>query len=394
MGHPRNRFTDRAIRNLPPGMHADGQGLYVVVDESGARRWILRTMVQGRRPEIGLGGFPTVGLAQAREDAHRYRSIAKKGGNPIAERDNKINIPPPFSEVAKAVHEAHAPSWRNEKHAAQWLSTLTEYVFPIFGDKRVDAVNSADVLKAMSPIWLTKPETARRVLQRIGTVMKVAKAKLYRTDNPIDGVREALPKQNDQDVHHAALPYADIPEFLIKLRAAGASGPIKLALEFLILTATRTSEVLLAQRSEIEGDVWVIPAERMKARREHRVPLSGRCIEIVKCALELADDSPYLFASGRNKKPLSNMVFLMLLRRMNVPATAHGFRSTFRDWTAEKTNFSREVCEAALAHTVGNTVEAAYRRTDLFEKRKELMATWAAFVAHTSGNVVPIRTAA
>ena len=394
MGHPRKRFTDRAIRNLPAGMHADGLGLYVTVDESGARRWILRTLVHGKRREMGLGGYPAVSLAEAREEANRFRNIARKGGDPFAERDKDRTTAPTFTAAAKAVHEAHAPSWRNEKHAAQWINTLDEYVVPHFGDTRVDHVNSADILKALSPIWLKKPETARRVLQRIGTVMNWAKAHRYRTDNPVEGIRKGLPKQTDQETHHSALPFPDVPGFIARLRKESTSDAIKLAFEFLILTATRTGEVLNAKWEEVNGEVWSIPASRMKAKREHRVPLSARCLEILEQARALSDGTGYVFPSADPDKPLSNMAFLMLLRRMGMTVTAHGFRSSFRDWAAERTNFPREVCEAALAHTVRDAVEAAYRRTDLFERRRELMATWAGFATNAGASVVSIRSVA
>ena len=256
---------------------------------------------------------------------------------------------------------------------------------PSLGDLRVDHIDTPAVLKALAPIWLTKPETARRVRQRIGTVLDWAKAAGHRSgDNPVEGVLKGLPKQTDRDTHHAALPYAQVSSFLERLRSCGASESARLAFELLILTATRTGEVLGATWSEIdlERGLWIIPAKRMKAGREHRVPLAPRCIEILSRAKELAGVSDYVFPSRSPTKPLSNMVLLMTLRRMRIDVTAHGFRSAFRDWASEQTSYPREVCEKALAHTIPNKTEAAYRRGDLLEKRRELMVTWSRFATN------------
>lgn len=384
--HPEKRLTVVAIRKLAaPGRYADGNGLYLVVEPSGAKHWILRIVVQAKRRDIGLGGFPLVPLAEARELAYEFRKIARQGGDPLAERRKARAVIPTFEEAARKVHAAHKPSWKNAKHADQWINTLAEYVFPTFGDKCVDLVDSADILKVLSPIWLTKAETARRVRQRIGAVLDWAKTAGFRSgDNPVTTITKGLPKQNSRETHHAALPYPEVPDFIKSLRSAEqVSEIVKLAFEFLVLTAVRTGEVINAQWAEFDlsASVWTIPPERMKADREHRVPLPPRCIEILKRLQELSDGSEHVFPGRLEKKPLSNMAFLMALRRMNLnpPVTAHGFRSSFRDWAAEQTNFAREVCEAALAHTVDNKVEAAYRRSDLFDKRRDLIATWAAF---------------
>ena len=391
--HPQRALSAARVRALRvQGRYADGNGLYLVVDRSGAKRWILRTLVQGRRRDIGLGGISLVSLAEARDAAAEMRRIARSGGDPLTERRKARSIVPSFEEAAHKVHEEHSTTWKNEKHAAQWISTLKHYVFPIFGNRPVDQIDTPEVLNALSKIWLTKPETARRVRQRIGTVLDWAKVAGHRTgDNPINGIAKGLPKQPKRKSHHAALPYLELPGFVEELQRAGAAESTRLAFEFLILTATRTSEVLLAEWSEInaEKETWTIPSERMKAGRKFRVPLPSRCMEILSRVKEISDGGKYIFP-GRNKKPLSNMVFLMTLRRMGKTCTAHGFRSTFRDWAAERTNFSREVCEMALAHTVSNKVEAAYLRGDIFEKRRELMATWAAFV--TSGRSADIVT--
>jgi integrase len=396
--HPHQALNPMRVRKEKrPGRYADGNGLYLVVDESGAKRWLLRTVVHGKRRDIGLGSARLVTLAEAREHATALRRLARDGGDPLAERRRAKRVVPTFQKAAEQVHDEHAKAWKNEKHKEQWLNTLKTYVFPHFGDRTVDRVDAADVLKALSPIWLTRPETARRVRQRIGTVLEWAKASGFRADaNPVDGVSKALPKQSDLVEHHDALAYAELADFLPKLRAANAGESAKFALEFLILTATRTSEVLDAAWAEIDVDrkLWIIPAARMKARREHRIPLAPRCIEILAHAKELAAGSAYVFPGRSPDKPMSNMVFLMLLRRLRVAVTAHGFRSTFRDWARERTNFPRDICEAALAHGVRNETEAAYLRGDLLDKRRELMEAWAAFATRTPAQVIPLHAGA
>jgi len=393
--HPEKALSAVAVRAAKePGRYADGNGLYLVVDPSGAKRWVLRTVVRGKRRDIGLGGLRLVSLAEAREQAQALRRMARSGGDPLAERRRQRMTVPTFEEAARSVHAEHSATWKNAKHASQWINTLTEYAFPTLGKLRIDHVDTPDVLKALSPIWLTKPETARRVRQRIGAVMDWAKAAGFRSAaNPIEGVGKGLPRQPDRSGHHAALPYAKLPGFLKSLRKADAGEPVRLAFEFLILTATRTSEVVGATWAEIDlaKKIWTIPAGRMKAAREHRVPLSKRCLEILARAKELSDGGPHVFPGRTAEKPLSNMAFLMTLRRMEIDVTAHGFRSTFRDWASERTNFARDVCEMALAHTVNDKTEAAYRRGDLLDKRRELMATWASFATSKQADVVPLR---
>ncbi len=395
--HPDRALSATRVRGLTePGRYADGNGLYLVVDPSGAKRWMLRTVVHGRRRDMGLGGLQLVSLAEAREAAAQYRKLARSGGDPLAEKRKAQIAVPTFREAARTVHAEHRAAWRNEKHAAQWLQSLTQYAFPHLGDRRVDLIDTPDVLKVLSPVWLTKPETARRLKQRIGTILDWAKARRFREgENPIDGVSKALPKQPDRKNHFAALPYSDVPQFIKSLRASETGEPTRLAFEFLILTAARTGEVLNAAWDEIDFDssTWTVPAGRMKANQEHRVPLSLRCIDILRRAREINAEGEFVFPGRSLDKPMSNMVFLMALRRLGSPITAHGFRSAFRDWAAERTNFPREVCELALAHSIGNKVEAAYRRGDLFEKRRELMATWAAFATTARAEVISIRTA-
>jgi integrase len=394
--HPEKALSAVRVRSLDKaGRYADGNGLYLIVEPSGAKRWVLRTVIHGRRTDMGLGGLMLVTLAEAREKALAHRKIARDGGDPIAERRRARAAGITFEAAARLVHAEQAPSWKNQKHAEQWISTLEAYVFPIFGSKRVAEVDGADVLRALTPIWLTKQETARRVRQRIGLVLDWARAHNRRTgDNPIDTIGKVLPKQSERAQHHMALPYVDVPQFLEDMRAAAAEESTKLAFELLILTAARTSEVVLATPAEMDErtSTWIIPAARMKAGREHRVPLSDRCIDIVRRARELAGDSAFLFPGRTPARPLSNMAFLQLLKRMGVEITAHGFRSAFRDWAAERTHYTRDVCEAALAHVVGDKTEAAYRRGDLIELRRALMAEWARFCESPKrGDVIPLR---
>jgi integrase len=379
--HPEKALSATQVRAVKePGRYGDGNGLYLVVEPSGSKRWLLRTVVQGRRRDIGLGGAALVSLAEAREKALAFRKLARNGGDPLAERRKaKVRVPT-FAEAAETVHAEHKASWENEKHAAQWITTLRSYANPLIGNRLVDQIDTPDVLRVLSPIWLSKPETARRVRQRIGSVLNWAKAAGFRSgDNPVDGVTKGLPKQNDEVTHHTALPYAEVPAFVARLRASHQATMGGLAFEFLILTALRTSEVLGARWEEfnLAEELWVVPAQRMKKRREHRVPLSQRAIDLLDRAKALGGKGPLVFPGRAPDKPMSNMVFAMTLKRMEVDVTPHGFRSSFRDWAAETTSFPRDVVEMALAHVVQDKVEAAYRRGDLLAKRRELMDQWA-----------------
>jgi integrase len=388
--HPERALTAVQVRQIKqPGRYTDGNGLYLVVDPSGARRWLLRIVVKGRRRDIGLGSATLVSLAEAREAATSYRKIAREGGDPLVVKRTAVRQIPSFKDAMELVHAEHEVSWKNQKHAQQWINTLRQYAVPVIGDHRVDAIDTPDVLRVLSPIWLARPETARRVKQRIGTVLDWARASGFRSgDNPVEGVLRGLPKQTTGPKHHAALPFAEVPAFIQALRSSGGTETAKLAFEFLILTTARTSEVLQAEKSEfdLDGALWTVPAERMKAKRIHRVPLSPRCVEILTAASTTAKGSVYAFTGKRARddelgKPLSNMVFLATLKRMDLPITAHGFRSAFRDWAAEATSYPREVAELALAHTIQNKVEAAYRRGDLLDKRRAMMNDWAAYCA-------------
>src|SRR5215212_1188957 len=327
--HPDKALTSVRVRTLSkPGRYADGNGLYLVVETSGAKRWILRTLVHGKRRDMGLGGLSLVTLAEAREKALTYRKLARDGGDPFVERHKTRAVVPTFAQAAEKVHAEHKASWKNPKHAAQWLTTLKTYAIPVIGGRRVDQIDTPDILKVLSRIWLTKPETARRVRQRIGTVLDWAKAAGFRTgDNPIAGVARGLPKQPDRDDHHAALHYHEVLRFLQRLRSSENSELVRLAFEFLILTASRTSEVLEANWSEfdLQRRVWTVPADRMKAGRTHRVPLVERTLDILNRAKEIGGGSDYVFPGRIVTKPLSKMVFLMALRWMELPITAHGF---------------------------------------------------------------------
>ncbi len=398
--HPQKALSARAVQTAKAGPRArrlaDGGGLYLFVAPSGAKSWVLRTVVKGKRSDLGLGSVTLVSLADARDEARRLRRIARTGGDPLAERRRERRPVPSFEEAARQVHAAHEAAFRNEKHRKQWLSSLAA-ACALFGTKRVDAITSADILSALSPQWLDRPETSRRVLQRLRVIFDWCKAQGYASgDNPTEGITKVLPKHRAAKAHHAALPYPEVPAFLRALRESDASEPVRLGFELTVLCATRTSETLRATWSEVDlrTKTWTIPGDRMKNGVDHRIPLSSRCVEILTRAQALSDGSRYVFPGRTPAKPLSNMAFLMALRRMQrSDVTTHGFRSSFRDWAAERTNFPRAVCEAALAHTLRDKTEAAYHRTDLFERRRELMADWAAFATSepAAGEPGPMR---
>jgi integrase len=384
----------QAAKIVAPGRHSDGGGLYLFIDQHGRRRWIFMYARSGKRTELGLGGGRDLSLANARAEATKLREILATGGDPKAERAKDDHIPT-FGESADAYVEAMKSSWRNAKHAAQWAMTLTKYAKPMRA-KPVNEITAQEVLDVLQVLWKRTPETAERLRGRIENVLDAAKAKGHRSgENPArwrGHLDQLLPKrQRLSRGHHTALPYGAIPEFMADLRCRPAVAAR--ALEFAILTAARSGEVLGAQWDEIdiEKKVWIIPAARMKAGREHRVPLSPRAMDIVEAMAKLESDC-YLFPGPKPKKPLSSMAMAMLLRRMKTEVTVHGFRSTFRDWASETTGFSHEVCEMALAHTISNKAEAAYRRGDLFDKRRTLMEAWAGYCAtQKGGKIAPIR---
>lgn len=395
--NPKNALTAIAVRNLKaPGRHADGGGLYLHIRDNGSKNWVLRIKAHGKRRDIGLGVYPDISLTDAREASSDMRRTVAAGGNPIEERKLARTAKPTFAEAARLVFEARKATWKNPKHRAQWISTLETYAFPEIGDRRIDHIETADVLRVLSAIWLTKPETARRVRQRIGAVMDWAKAAGHRDgENPVAGVGRGLPKQSAKVKHHEAMPYGDLPAFMTRLPDLRTDEATKAALAFTILTAARTSEATGADWREIdlEAALWTVPAERMKADRDHRIPLSGAVVAVLERARAFSDGAGYVFPGRKHGKPLSNMAMLMAMRRANETATVHGFRSTFNDWASESTRFPREVVEASLAHAIENRVEAAYRRGDLLDKRRQLMAAWGDFATGARGSVVALAAA-
>ncbi|HHL22679.1 MAG TPA: site-specific integrase [Aliiroseovarius sp.] len=383
------KLTVRKVESLKtPGHYVDGEGLALVIGRRGGKSWILRTMVKGRRRDIGLGGVSWVSLAEAREKARAARKIAREGGDPIATR-RREQACPTFEEAARRVHkEQIVGQARNAKHRDQWINTLITYAFPHIGSKPLRDIDQSDVLRVLAPIWTEKPETARRVRQRIHKVMDWARtAGFFEGVNPVEGVERGLARQKDRVRHHAAMPWAEVPQFLPLLGDAVSAR----ALRFLILTAARTGEVIGARWSEIDRDnkLWVIPEERMKAGREHRVPLSDAALEVVDEMRGL--DPEFIFPGLKRGKGLSNMAMANLLRRLGrSDVTVHGFRSSFRDWAEERGGMAREVAELSLAHEVGNATERAYRRSDLLDKRRELMDRWARFCSPSCAEIVRI----
>ncbi len=387
-----NRLSARTVATITKyGRHADGGGLYLSISPNGGRRWVFLFRWHGKPTEIGFGSARDVTLARARELASQARAKLAEGMNP---RDTKRPLlGATFGECADRVIEAMRPSWRSSKHAGQWEMTLREYAAPL---RRlpVDKISTDDVLTVLKPLWNEKPETASRLRGRIERVLDAAKAQGLRNgENPArwrGHLDQLLPKrQRLTRGHHAAMPYAELPRFMSELQARQTTAA--LALEFAILTAGRSSEVLGARWDELDldGGVWTLPAGRMKAGREHRVPLSKRALKIVK-GMQETRDGDFVFPGHKPGKPLSEMALDLVLRRMKIEVvTVHGFRSAFRDWAAECTNFPNEVCEAALAHVIENKAEAAYRRGDLFDKRRKLMEAWAGYCAEPkAGKVV------
>lgn len=391
-----------------PGRYGDGGGLWLQVSKWGTKAWLFRFTMKGRAREMGLGDVATFSLKEARERARKARQMVADGIDPIEARkearaatvEDRGRIT--FAEASARYMKAHASGWRNAKHAEQWQSTLATYAFPVIGELDVAKVTTAHVMQILEPIWTDKTETASRTRGRIERVLDWAKARHFRSgENPArwKGHLNLLlpaPAKVAKVKHHAALPYADLGAFMDRLRALESVSAR--ALEFTILTAVRTGEAIGIQESEIDyaNRVWSIPGERMKSGREHRVPLSDRALEILQETPRQADN-PFLFPGTRRGRPLSNMAMLELLRGMDGTKglTVHGFRSTFRDWAAECTNFPREIAEAALAHIVRDKTEAAYQRGDLLEKRRRLMTAWEGFCSapRQSGDVLQLRGA-
>ena len=400
---PEKALTAKFVESArAPGRYFDGHGLFLRVQPNGARQWVQRITIRGKRCELGLGNPSLVPLADARAKALANRKLAQSGGDPIqAKREADAMLT--FEEAARKVHSLHLPTWRNAKHGAQFLTTLETYTFPRLGKLRVADVTTADVLAVLTPIWTAKPETAGRVRQRIGTVMKWAVAQGWRQDNPAESIAQALPKRDRSlTEHRKALTYAEVAGCIAAVKASGAGLSTSLAFEFLVLTATRSGEARGATWAEIDmGNpatsansatpaVWTIPASRMKAKREHRIPLSSRAVEILRAAKGLGDGTGLVFPGTKAGKTLSDMTLSKLVKELGFEADVHGFRTSFRTWAQEKTNFPREVAEAALAHTIKDKAEAAYARSDVFDKRRKMMEAWAGYLAQEAGKVVRI----
>ena len=403
-----NRLSAAMVaKALPAGMYNDGGGLYLQVAKGGTKSWIFRFMLAGRAREMGLGSVHDFSLREARERAREARQLTADGIDPIeARRERQANSRAKaaneisFADAAERYIKAHAAGWKNAKHADQWRNTLKTYAYPVIGSLSVASIDTAHITKIIEPIWAEKTETASRVRGRIELVLDWAKARHYRTgENParwrghLDKLLPARSKVSKVR-HHPAMAYTDLPSFMPRLREV--SGIAARALEFTILTAVRTSEAIGATDAEFDlvEKVWTIPAERMKADRPHRVPLSDRAVEILQSTPREARSS-YVFPGAKRGKPLSNMAMLEVLRGMDGTGglTVHGFRSTFRDWAAERSSFPREIAEAALAHTVRDKTEAAYQRGDMLEKRRRLMSAWAGFLISapaSSQNVLPL----
>ncbi len=406
MAGAKKTFTVKTAEAAKTGMHGAGAGLWLLVSKTGAKSWVFRYQINGKARAMGLGSYPSVGLAEARHRAQAARDQVKRDGvDPLeakAEAARRATLEAAasttFMDVAREYIEAHRPSWRNPKHGDQWHNTLATYAAPVFRDTPVREIDRALVLEVLRPIWTTKTETATRVRGRIEIVLDHAEAKGLRPEgmrNPaaLAGLRSFLPpaRKVAAVVHHPALPYARMPAFMAALRLREGNGAR--ALEFAVLTAARSGEVRGATWAEVDmaARVWTVPAARMKAGREHRVPLSNAAMVVLE-AQRTDSTEIYIFPGAHPGRPLSDMSLTAHLRGMNEQGqgfvdsagktvTAHGFRSTFRDWAAERTQFPAELAEMALAHTVGSKVEAAYRRGDMFEKRHELMQAWAAWCA-------------
>jgi len=375
------RLSNSAVKSASrPGRFSDGDGLYLVVQPGGSKSWVCRVQKAGNRRDFGIGSAAKVSLGDARERAREIRSQVEMGLDPLFERRKAQGIPT-FREATAKVLAAHRKTWKNEKHEAQWQQSLRDYAFPHIGNVRVNEITGPMIRNLLSEIWLSKPETARRVRQRVGAVLNWAYSSGYRdSEAPMQAITKGLPRQPKQDGHFAAMPYAKVPAFIPKLRERESFS--RLALEFAILTASRSGEVRGATWDEIDlaDRLWTIPKGRMKANREHVVPLCTRAARIVeRCAELRLPDCPIIFPGVRGKQPMSDMTMSKLLKEMGQPFTAHGFRSSFRDWVSEETNHPSDVAEAALAHIVANKTEAAYRRGNLLEKRRMMMNEWAAY---------------
>ena len=372
-------LTAAFVRTITkPGKYGDQHGLILRVLPTGSKQWIWRGTVRGKRADYGLGGYPYTSLAEARQAAFEHRKLARAGGDPRALRRST----PTFAEATEKVIAIHRDAWRpGSKSEAQWRTSLRDYAMPRLGQTSIDEITTSDVMAVLLPIWTSKAETARRVRQRIGTVMKWAVAKGYRPDNPAGGaIGAALPKNSGTRKHFRALPHSEVGPALDTVRASSAWALSKLAFDFLVLTAARSGEVRGARWEEIdfESATWTVPAERMKAARKHRVPMSTQALEVLRQAEGLADGTGLVFPSPTGRI-LSPSTLSKLLRELGIRAVPHGFRTSFRIWCGDA-GVAREVAEAALAHVIRDKVEAAYARGTLFARRREVMEAWSDYL--------------
>lgn len=376
-------LTALKVKNAKPGRYADGGGLYLLVRESGSRSWVLRTQVDGKRRDLGVGSASNVSLAQARAKASGLRDKLKAGEPIHAEAAEPKPVIPTFEAAARKCHEALKSGWANGKHRDGWLASLDNHVFPTLGSVPVDEINSLAVRDVLAPIWLVIPETARRTLQRIGTVLDFAHIQGWRPEETsLRSVRRGLPRQPTEESHFAAMPYEEVPALVTRLLSLPETAG-RDALLFTILNACRSGETRLSVWPEFDvgGSLWSVPGNRMKMKKAHMVPLAPASVTILKRRWLLRVDDEGLVFSTNGNKPLSDMTLTKVLRDLGYPTiTVHGFRSSFTDWAAEKTRHPKEVVDKALAHKLPDKVEAAYRRTDFFEKRRKLMSAWAKFL--------------
>ena len=382
-------LTDLAIRHAGTGTHNDGNGLTLRVGKGGSRSWVLRYMFNGQPANVGLGSYPSVGVKEARAKAAECRAEIEEGRKPsgatsriVARRNVQESYAKQvtFREVAEQVIQLRRPTWSSERHATQWRESLTNHAFPVIGDLPIESITSGDILRLLTPIWNEIPETATRVKQRVEVILDYAIASNMRQDNPVSAVARALPRRPRLKRHHPAVDNGAVPAVLELVRSSTANKSTRLAFEFMVLTAARAGEVRNMTWDEVCGETWTVPAERMKMRREHRVPLSDRAVAVLNEARYLRAEGNIVFPNRRTGRPLSDMAFTRLLERLEVPAVPHGFRSSFKDWTLAETSYPWAVSEAALAHNLGYSLESAYARTDLFERRRGLMQEWATFV--------------
>ncbi|MBK0400630.1 tyrosine-type recombinase/integrase [Limibaculum sp. M0105] len=379
----------RQVDTLPVGKHADGRGLYLHVASEKARSWVWRGTVQGRRREISIGPADVVSLKSARMTAEDWRRIALDGGDPMKTRDEARRSAMTFEEAARLVWAEQVEGQKSARYSQTWITSLERDAFPVIGRIPVNAIRQGDFLRVLAPIWTERHATAKHIKQRLATIMDWARAAgHFEGVNPADGIERGLAKVAHRATHHRAVPWADVPQVFAKLGEAEGVAP--LAVQFLILTAARSGEVRGMTWAEVDMDagVWTIPPERMKTRREHRVPLSAEALAILQRVRPLSDG--LCFPSRIAGKPMGDATLSALLKTLDIPGVPHGFRSSFRDWAEERGRVRREIAEMCLAHVVGNAVERAYRRTDVLEERREALARWGRFVRPASADVVAI----